>query len=133
MVTYGNPHVVYQDRIHHTTEKGAKLYWSGSSVGIEFVGTEIQGQDSAFYLPSLVFKKSFLNNNLQVVLQWQNIDMGLLKTNEQRITTFKPNAFFTTTNYIHEVDMVVLNLIYNFNSSKKKTKFIDSEFGKSEF
>ena len=92
-----------------------------------------QGQDSAFYLPSLVFKKSFLNNNLQVVLQWQNIDMGLLKTNEQRITTFKPNAFFTTTNYIHEVDMVVLNLIYNFNSSKKKTKFIDSEFGKSEF
>lgn len=78
-----------------------------------------QGQDSEFYLPSLVIKKSFFNNNLQAVLQWQNIDMGLLKTNEQRITTFKSNVFFTTIKYIHEVDMVVLNLIYTFNSSKK--------------
>ena len=92
-----------------------------------------QGQDSAFYLPSLVFKKTFFNNNLQAVLQWQNIDMGLLKTNEQRITTFKPNVFYTTTNYIHEVDMVILNLIYTFNSNKRKTKFVESEFGKSEF
>jgi iron complex outermembrane recepter protein len=92
-----------------------------------------QGQDSEFYLPSLVFRKTFLNNNLQVVLQWQNIDMGLLKTNQQRITTFKANVFFTSTNYIHEVDIVVLNLIYTFNSSKKKSKFVESEFGKSEF
>jgi iron complex outermembrane recepter protein len=92
-----------------------------------------QGQDSEFYLPSLVFKKTFFNNNLQAVLQWQNIDMGLLKTNEQRITTFKPNVFYTTTNYIHEVDMVILNLIYTFNSNKRKTKFVESEFGKSEF
>lgn len=59
--------------------------------------------------------------------------MGLLKTNEQRITTFKPNEFYTTTNYIHEVDLVVLNLIYSLNTSKKKSKFVDSEFGKSEF
>lgn len=92
-----------------------------------------QGQDSEFYLPSLVFKKTFFDNKLQAVLQWQNIDMGLLKTNEQRITTFKPNVFYTTTNYIHEVDMVVLNLIYTFNSNKKKSKFVESEFGKSEF
>ena len=61
------------------------------------------------------------------------MDLGLLKTNEQRITTFKPNVFFTTTNYIHEVDMVVLNLIYSLDTNKKKTKFVDSEFGKSEF
>lgn len=92
-----------------------------------------QGEDSEFYLPSLVFKKSFFNNSLQAVLQWQNIDMGLLKTNEQRITTFKPNVFYTTTNYIHEVDIIVLNLSYTFNSNKKKSKFVDSEFGKPEF
>ena len=92
-----------------------------------------QGKDSEFYLPSLTLKKSFLNNKLQAILQWQNMDLGLLKTNEQRITTFKPNVFFTTTNYIHEVDMVVLNLIYSLDTNKKKTKFVDSEFGKSEF
>lgn len=92
-----------------------------------------QGEDSEFYLPSLVLKKSFFNNSLQAVLQWQNMDMGLLKTNEQRITTFKPNVFYTTTNYIHEVDIIVLNLSYTFNSNSKKSKFVDSEFGKQEF
>ncbi len=92
-----------------------------------------QGIDSEFYLPSLVFKKSFFNNRLQAVLQWQNIDMGLLNTNQQRITTFKPDVFFTTTNYIHEVDIVVLNLIYTLNTKQKKSKFVESEFGKSEF
>lgn len=91
-----------------------------------------QGEDSEFYLPSLVFKKSFLKKSLVATLQWQNIDMGLLKTNEQRITTYKPDVFYTTTNYIHEVDMIVFNLSYIFNSSKK-TKFVESEFGKQEF
>lgn len=91
-----------------------------------------QGEDSEFYLPSLVLKKSFLNKNLVATLQWQNIDMGLLKSNEQRITTFKPGVFYTTTNYIHEVDMIVFNLNYIFNNTKK-SKFVDSEFGKKEF
>lgn len=91
-----------------------------------------QGEDSEFYLPSLILKKSFLNKSLVATLQWQNIDMGLLKTNEQRITTFKPNVFYTTTNYIQEVDMIVFNLSYIFNSNKK-SKFVDSEFGKQEF
>lgn len=91
-----------------------------------------QGSDSEFYLPSLILKKSFLNNSLVATLQWQNIDLGLLKTNEQRITTYKKNNFFTTTNYIYEVDMIVFNLSYIFNSVKK-SKFVDSEFGKEEF
>lgn len=90
-----------------------------------------QGEDSEYYLPSLSLRKTFMNNNLVATLQWQNIDMGLLKTNEQRISTWKTNSFYTTTNYIQEVDMVVLNLSYSINT--KKTKFIDSEFGKNEF
>lgn len=90
-----------------------------------------QGEDSEYYLPSLAIKKSFFNNSLVATLQWQNIDMGLLKTNEQRISTWKPNSFYTTTNYIQEVDMVVLNISYTINTLK--TKFIDSEFGKQEF
>lgn len=92
-----------------------------------------QGKDSRFYAPNLSFKKSFLNNQLVATLQWQNIDMGLLNTNEQRITTSRTNEFFTTTNYVYEVDVIMLNLSYSFNKTKSKAKFIDSEFGKREF
>ncbi|WP_220759620.1 outer membrane beta-barrel protein [Flavobacterium sp. UMI-01] len=92
-----------------------------------------QGEDSRFYSPNLTFRKTFLNNQLVATLQWQNIDMGLLRTNEQRITTYNPGEFYTTTNYVYEVDMVILNLSYTFTQSKNKAKFIDSEFGKKEF
>ena len=66
-------------------------------------------------------------------VQWKNMDMGLLNTNEQRITTSSPGAFYTTTNYVYEVDIFLLNLSYTFNSNKNKSKFIQSEFGKREF
>ena len=92
-----------------------------------------QGQDSEFYSPNLTLKKSFLDGRLVGALQWQNMDMGLLKANEQRITTARRNEFFTTTNYIYEVDMVTLNVSYTFNKVKNKSKFIESEFGKREF
>jgi iron complex outermembrane receptor protein len=59
--------------------------------------------------------------------------MGLFNTNEQRITTSSPNQFYTSTNYVYEVDMVTLNLSYTFNAAKNKSKFIESEFGKREF
>ncbi|WP_066223235.1 outer membrane beta-barrel family protein [Formosa haliotis] len=92
-----------------------------------------QGEDSAFYSPNLAFKKTFLDNKLVATLQWQNIDLGLLYTNEQRITTEVPGSFYTTTNYVYEVDMVFLNLTYSFNNRKNESKFIESEFGKREF
>ena len=92
-----------------------------------------QGEDSRFYSPNLTLRKTFFDDRLVATLQWQNIDMGLLDTNEQRITTFREGEFFTTTNYVYEVDMVLLNLSYTFNNNKDKSKFIDSEFGKKEF
>lgn len=92
-----------------------------------------QGSDSRFYNPNLTLRKTFLDGRLVGTFQWLNMDLGLLKSNEQRITTSQPNSFFTTTNYIYEVDVLMLNLSYTFNNSKKKTKFIDSEFGKKEF
>ena len=92
-----------------------------------------QGEDSRFYSPNITFQRSFLDNRLTLTLQWQNIDLGMLNTNEQRITTFRTNEFFTTTNYIYEVDMVLLNLSYTFKNGKNKSKFIESEFGKREF
>jgi iron complex outermembrane receptor protein len=92
-----------------------------------------QGENSRFYSPNLTFQESFLDSRLIATLQWKNIDLGMLKTNEQRITAFRTNEFFTTTNYIYEVDMVFLNLQYTFKNGKNKSNFIDSEFGNREF
>lgn len=92
-----------------------------------------QGEDSRFYTPSIVIRKSWMDSKLSANLVWQNIDMGILKTNEQRITTYRPGEFYTTTNYIQEVDMIILNLSYTINRSKNKAKFVKSEFGEKEF
>jgi len=112
-------------------------FWENASVqfNLNYLSERntAQGEDSRFYSPNLTFQKSFLSNRLKASLQWQHIDMGLLNSNEQRITTFKPQYFYTTTNYVYEVDVVVLNLSYTFKNGKNKSKFIDSEFGKREF
>lgn len=112
-------------------------FWDNASLQFTFNylsdRNTAQGEDSRFYSPNLTFQKSFMNDRLTATLQWQNIDLGLLDTNEQRITTFRQNEFFTTTNYIYEVDMIILNLSYTFKKGNNKSKFIDSEFGKREF
>ena len=92
-----------------------------------------QGTDSRFFSSNLTFQKSFFDKRLTATLQWQNIDMGLFDANEQSITTFRPNDFFTTTKYVYEVDMIILNLSYTFKNGSNKSKFIDSEFGEREF
>ncbi|WP_147678283.1 outer membrane beta-barrel protein [Algibacter pacificus] len=113
------------------------LFWDNASLQFTFNylsdRNTAMGEDSRFYSPNLAFRKTFIDNRLTATLQWQNIDMGLLDTNEQRITTSRPDQFYTTTNYVYEVDMVSLNLSYTFNTVKNKSKFIDSEFGKKEF
>jgi ferric enterobactin receptor len=58
--------------------------------------------------------------------------LGLIRTNEQRITTFGAN-FFTTTNYILEKDIFMINISFNFNKLTKKLKLPSSEFGEREF
>ncbi|WP_435414985.1 outer membrane beta-barrel protein [Polaribacter aestuariivivens] len=112
-------------------------FWKNASLQFTFNylsdRNTAMGEDSRFYSPNLTFRKTFLEDKLTATLQWQNMDMGLLNTNEQRITTSRPNQFFTTTNYRYEVDMISLNLSYVFNTTKNKSKFIDSEFGKREF
>lgn len=92
-----------------------------------------QGEDSKFLSPNMVISKSFMDGQLNVNLQWLNMDMGLLDTNEQRITAFRTGEFYTTTNYVYEVDMIMLNLSYTLNQIGNKTKFIKSEFGTKEF
>ncbi|SDR92024.1 Outer membrane receptor proteins, mostly Fe transport [Polaribacter sp. KT25b] len=112
-------------------------FWKNASLQFTFNylsdRNTAMGEDSRFYSPNLTFIKKFMDDKLTATLQWQNIDMGLLNTNEQRISTSRPDQFYTTTNYVYEVDMVSLNLSYTFNAAKNKSKFIDSEFGKREF
>jgi hypothetical protein len=90
-----------------------------------------QGEDSRFYNPSLILEKTFLDKQLAISLQWLNIDMGELESNEQRITTVRDD-FFTTTNYIYEVDILMIGLRYQINQVRKG-KTIKSEFGEKEF
>ena len=112
-------------------------FWDDTTVqfSVNYISDRVtaQGEDSRYYTPNLSVQKSFLNNKLKATLQWLNIDMGLLDTNEQRITTWRENEFYTTTNYIYEVDMITLNLSYVFQNGKNRSKFIESEFGNREF
>lgn len=61
-------------------------FWTNASLQFTFnylsQTNTAQGKDSEFYTPNLTFKKSFLDGRLVGTLQWQNIDMGLLKANE---------------------------------------------------
>ena len=59
--------------------------------------------------------------------------MGMLPTNEQRISTWREGSFYTTTNYVYEVDMILVNLSFLINKVKSKATFIESEFGENEF
>ncbi|NJM93534.1 MAG: TonB-dependent receptor, partial [Cytophagales bacterium] len=92
-----------------------------------------QGVDSRFLAPNLTLRKGWMDNRLVATLQWLYLDMGLLPSNEQRITTWRRGEFYTTTNYVYEVDMVMLNLSYQFNQLKSNPRFIKSEFGEREF
>lgn len=107
--------------------------WS-LQLGLNYLSERVtaQGRDSRFYNPSLSLRKTFLSKKGAIALQWLNIDMGLLDSNEQRITTARDN-FFTTTNYVYEVDILQLNFTYQLNQSAKKMKLPESEFGKKEF
>ncbi|MBC7450791.1 MAG: TonB-dependent receptor [Cytophagales bacterium] len=92
-----------------------------------------QGTDSRFITPSLSVKKTFLDNRFSIMLHWQYIGLGgIIPGNQQRITT-SGSDFYTTTNYIQETDIFLINLSYNLNHQNKKMKLPVSEFGEREF
>lgn len=91
-----------------------------------------QGKDSSFLSPNLALKKNFSNQKGSFTLQWQNVNFGNMNSNQQRITTFG-NNFFTTTNYIYETNVLMLQFSYNFNATTSKNKQPSSEFGEKEF
>ncbi|MFY0607072.1 MAG: TonB-dependent receptor [Cyclobacteriaceae bacterium] len=117
----------------NTTYKFSKtlnLQWSLNYISDR---NTAQGEDSRYLSPNLTLRKTFLDDRITASVQWLNMDMGLLDTNEQRITTSRAGEFFTTTNYVYEVDMIVFNISYAINKLTNKAKFIKSEFGGREF
>ncbi|MHB1177654.1 MAG: TonB-dependent receptor [Daejeonella sp.] len=92
----------------------------------------VQGEDSRFLVPNTSLRKSFMNGRFSAALQWQNMDLGLFDSNMQRITTVGAD-FFTTTNYIYETDVFILNVGFNLNKLTSKAKLPASEIGEKEF
>jgi ferric enterobactin receptor len=91
-----------------------------------------QGEDSKFFVPNTSIKKTFMKGRLSASLLWQNMNMGFLGANKQRITTSGPD-FYTTTNYISETDVFLINLSFNLTRFTGKLKLPNSEIGDKEF
>jgi len=91
-----------------------------------------QGEDSRFFSPNTSIKKTFSNGKYSLGLLWQNMNLGFMNANQQRITTWGTD-FYTTTNYIYETDVFLLNFSINLNKLNSKTKLPSSELGEKEF
>ena len=122
----------YSVNVNTTAKLGAT--WNVQAT-LNYLSRQVtaQGTDSRFVSPNVTVQKTWFDGRLTTTAQWLNVDMGLLPTNEQRITTERVGEFYTTTNYVYEVDVVMLNLSYRFNQPAGKAKFIKSEFGEKEF
>lgn len=56
------------------------------------------------------------------MLLWRNMDLGLFKTKQQKIATYGKD-FYTTTNYIEEVEILMLTPSFNFNQISKNQSY----------
>jgi ferric enterobactin receptor len=130
-VAVKNGGVAYSINTNHSFQFG-KTWGAQFNLNYLSLRPTAIGEDSRFISPNLSIKKTFFNNSLSLVLLWQNISGGIIKSNEQRITTWGSD-FYTTTNYIQEKDVLWLNLSYQFKQTPKKIKLPSSEFGEKEF
>lgn len=89
-----------------------------------------QGEDSPFFIPNTSVKKTFMNGRFALSLLWQNINV--FNANKQRITTSGAD-FYTTTNYIYETNVFLVNVAFNFNKFTSKLKLPNSELNDKEF
>jgi outer membrane receptor protein involved in Fe transport len=91
-----------------------------------------QGEDGAFLTPHLSLKHVGKSKRWTWQFQWQNIDMGMERSNRQRITTFGPD-FFTTTLYNYEPDQLQVSMSFNLNRKNRKILLPVSEMVEKEF
>lgn len=110
----------------------AKDWSTGLQVNYLSARPTVQGRDSRFFTPHFNLSKAFLKGAIKAQLQWQFIELGNWGVNEQRITTSSTD-FFTTTNYIYEKNILMLNLNFNIHKLSQSSKLPKSEFGEKEF
>jgi len=91
-----------------------------------------QGEDSRFLTPHLTIKKSSSDKRWNAQLQWLNLDPGFKQSNRQRITTYGTD-FYSTTNYVYEVNQLQLSIGYNLTKKNRKINLPVSEIGEKEF
>jgi hypothetical protein len=129
--TINNSNWVFSFNANTNTDLGKEWSWQ---VNANYVSARptAQGEDSRFLSPNTSLKKSFLDGKLSLSLQWQNINLGFMNANQQRITTYGTD-FYTTTNYIYETDVFLLNFNFKLNKLTSKAKLPNSEIGEKEF
>ncbi len=129
--TVDNGSWVYSVNMNTGMELGK--HWSlQANVNYLSLRKTAQGEDSRFFSPNTSVKKTIKNGRFSVALQWQNMNLGCLQANQQRITTWGKD-FYTTTNYVYETDVLLLNFSMNLNKLSTKTKQPNSEWGEKEF
>ncbi|WP_236537143.1 TonB-dependent receptor [Sphingobacterium composti Ten et al. 2007 non Yoo et al. 2007] len=109
-----------------------KLWSAGLHVNYISERPTVQGFDSRFFTPHLNVSKGFMQGAVTAQLQWRFIELGNWGVNEQRITTMSPD-FFTTTNYIYEKNVFLINFNINLKKLGDLIKLPKSEFGEKEF
>jgi outer membrane receptor protein involved in Fe transport len=129
--TVNNSSLVYSLNLNNNFNLGKN--WT-LQTGLNYLSARpsAQGEDSRFFNPSTALKKTLLNGKMSIGMQWQNMNLGFLNANQQRITTWGRD-FYTTTNYIYETDIFLLNIGFSLNKLSNKAKLSTSEISEKEF
>ena len=128
-VTVNNQRWAYTFNFN-TTFQLTKTWSAQANVNYLSKRPTAQGEDSQYFIPNSSVKKVFLNGRMSASLLWQN--MGIFNSAKQRITTSGPD-FYTTTNYIYEQNMLLINVSFNLNRFTSKLKLPNSELNDKEF
>ena len=112
-----------------TLPKNWTVQWSLNYLSIRATA---QGEDGAFVVPNLTFRKSIQEGRWTFQAQWLNMDAGLGISNRQRITTRGLN-FFSTTHYIYEPDQVQFSAAFSLSKRNRKLNLPASEMAEKEF
>jgi len=128
-VTVNNQRWAYTFNIN-TAFQLAKTWSAQANVNYLSTRPTAQGEDSQYFIPNSSVKKTWMNGRLSTSLLWQN--MSIFNAAKQHITTSGAD-FYTTTNYIYETNILLLNVSFNLNRFTSKLKLPNSELNDREF
>ena len=130
-VTINNQRWAYTFNVNTSFRLG-KSWTAQATVNYLSKRPTAQGEDSQYFIPGTAVKKTWMKGRLTASLLWQNMNLGFMGAAKQRITTSGAD-FYTTTNYITETDILLLNISFNLNRFTSKLKLPGSELNEREF